>query len=118
VGKNVKYVIEAVRGEGTSPWYTASHDEFVLVMDGEVEISFLKLADPTVVPPGKEGSIRLAGQPEGKKMGVVRARRGHLTLLPPGTAYQIRAGRPAALLFQTILGELSVERWAEICQTR
>ena len=118
MGKNVKYVIEAVRGEGTSPWYTASHDEVVLVMEGEAEISFLKLADPTLAPPGKEGSIRLTGQPEGKKMGVVRARRGHLTLLAPGAAYQIRAERPAALLFQTILGELSVERWAEICQTR
>jgi hypothetical protein len=118
VGKNQQYVIEAVRAEGTSPWYTAAHDEFVLVMDGEVEISFLDLANPQIVPANKAGSVELKGQPEGKKMGSVKARRGHQTLLPPGAAYRIQAATPAALLFQTILGDLSVERWAEICQTR
>src|ERR1019366_7318758 len=30
VGKNLEYVLEAIRAEGTSPWYAASHDEFVL----------------------------------------------------------------------------------------
>ena len=38
VGKNLKYVLEAIRAEGTSPWYTASHDESAIIMDGEVEI--------------------------------------------------------------------------------
>jgi hypothetical protein len=27
VGKNLKYVIEAIRAEGTSPWYSKAHDE-------------------------------------------------------------------------------------------
>ena len=26
VGKNVEYVLEAIRAEGTSDWYTAAHD--------------------------------------------------------------------------------------------
>src|SRR5438034_8460252 len=59
VGKNMQYVLEGIRTEGTSEWRAAAHDEFALVMDGEVEIRLLKLADPSVVPPGKEGSIRL-----------------------------------------------------------
>ena len=39
VGKNLKYVLEAIRAEGTSPWYTASHDESAIIMDGEVRNS-------------------------------------------------------------------------------
>jgi hypothetical protein len=42
VGKNLKYVLEAVRAEGPSPWYSASHDEAAIVMDGEVEIRLVK----------------------------------------------------------------------------
>src|SRR5271166_5457136 len=37
VAKNFEYVIESVRAEGTSDWYTAAHDEFVISMDGQVE---------------------------------------------------------------------------------
>ncbi|MGD9991452.1 hypothetical protein, partial [Pseudonocardia sp.] len=42
VGRNMEYVLEAVRAEGVSSWRTAAHDEFVLVMDGEVEIHLVK----------------------------------------------------------------------------
>ena len=64
VGKNLKYVIEAVRAEGTSPWFAAAHDEAALVMDGEIEVHYLK---PTqaLVPEGKEGSVKLASEPAG-----------------------------------------------------
>ena len=117
VGKNREYVLEAIRAEGTSEWRTAAHDEFALVMDGEVEIHLLKLDDPSVVPPGAEGSIRLPGQPAGKKIGVVKARRGHMTLLPVGAAYQFHADRPGVILLQTIAGVDTKYRWAEICQT-
>src|SRR5258708_27754961 len=81
VGKNIEYVIEAIRVEGTSGWRTPGQDEFALVMDGEVEVRLLKLDNPGVVPAGTQGSIGLAGTPAGKKMGVVKARRGHMTLL-------------------------------------
>jgi len=38
VGKNFEYVIEVARAIGESPWWSARHDEFVLCMDGEVEV--------------------------------------------------------------------------------
>ncbi|MET0486909.1 MAG: hydroxyquinol 1,2-dioxygenase [Candidatus Rokuibacteriota bacterium] len=117
VGKNIEYVIEAIRAEGTSGWRAAAHDEFALVMDGEVEVRLLKLDDPTTVPAGTQGSVALAGTPKGKKMGVVRARRGHRTLLPAGAAYQFHAARPGVMLLQTLLGRDTIERWADICQT-
>ncbi len=61
VGKNLEYVLEAIRVEGTSGWFACSHDEFVLAMDGEVEIQFVKLDAPDdVVPRSKEGTIRIA----------------------------------------------------------
>jgi hypothetical protein len=117
VGKNIEYVIEAIRAEGTSGWRAPAQDEFALVMDGEVEIRLLKLADPGVVPAGATGSIALAGTPAGRKMGVVRARRGHMTLLPVGAAYQFHAPAPGVVLLQTLAGADTVERWGEICQT-
>jgi hypothetical protein len=117
VGKNLEYVIEAIRADGTSGWRAPAQDEFALVMDGEVEVRLLKLADPTVVPSGTRGSIGLPGTPAGRKMGVVRARRGHMTLLPVGSAYQFHAARPGVILLQTLAGADTVERWAEICQT-
>jgi hypothetical protein len=117
VGKNIEYVIEAIRADGTSGWRAPAQDEFALVMDGEVEIRLLKLDDPTLVPAGTRGSVGFAGTPAGRKMGVVRARRGHMTLLPVGAAYQFHAARPGVVLLQTVAGADTVERWAEICQT-
>lgn len=117
VAKNVQYVLEAVRAEGESEWRAAAHDEFALVMDGEVEIRLLKLDHQALVPHGQQGSIAFEGTPPGRKMGIVRARRGHMTLLPAGAAYQFYSKRPGVILMQTILGRDTVERWGEICQT-
>jgi hypothetical protein len=117
VGKNIEYVIEAIRVEGTSGWRAPGQDEFALVMDGEVEVRLVKPDDASVVPAGSQGSIPLAGDPKGKKMGRVKARRGHMTLLPAGAAYQFHAGHPSVILLQTLAGRDTVERWAQICQT-
>ena len=117
VGKNIEYVIEAIRAEGTSGWRAPGHDEFALVMDGEVEIRLLKLDNPGMVKPGTAGSIALSGTPAGRRMGVVRARRGHMTLLPAGAAYQFHAAQPGVILLQTLAGTDTLERWSEICQT-
>ncbi len=117
VGKNIEYVIETLRVEGTSGWRAPAQDEFALVMDGEVEIRLLKLDNPGVVPAGTQGSIALAGTPAGRKMGVVKARRGHMTLLPVGAAYQFHGALPSVVLLQTLAGSDTIERWAEICQT-
>jgi hypothetical protein len=117
VAKNMEYVLEVIRAEGTSEWRTAAHDEFALVTDGEVEVRLIKLDDPSVVPPDKEGSIALSGEPAGKKMGYIKARKGHMALLPVGAAYQFHAEKPGVILMQTIAGDNTVYKWAEICQT-
>jgi hypothetical protein len=49
-------------------------------------------------------------------MGWMKIKRGHQALLPKNTAYQFRAAKPAVLVQQTCKGDLSIERWAEICQ--
>jgi len=73
VGKNIEYVIEAIRAEGTSGWRVACQDEFALVMDGEVEVRLWKPDDASLAPAGSHGSIPLAAAPAGRKMGRVRA---------------------------------------------
>lgn len=117
VGKNLEYVIEAVRAEGTSAWYTAAHDEFVLSMDGEVEVHYIKLSDPAIVKPDSEGAIKLAGVPAGQKMGRIILQRGHQALLAPQTAYSFSTKKPVAILIQTIEGPETVHKWGEICQS-
>lgn len=115
VARNLKYVLEAIRAEDTSPWYSASHDEVATVMDGEVEIRLVKL-DAPLVAEGHEGTTMLEGNPKGRPMGYIVARRGHMALLPKGAAYQFRASRPGVILLQTIKGDLTIERWKDICQ--
>jgi hypothetical protein len=117
-GQNQIYVLECVRAEGTSPWYTCAHDEFALVMDGEVEIHLVKLgAEQTVPDPEHEGAVLVKGEPKGQKMGWMKLRRGHQGMLPKNTAYQFRSAKPGVVILQTCKGDVSVERWAEICQT-
>jgi len=117
VGKNRQYVLEAIRAEGTSEWRTCSHDEFALVMDGEVTVELAKLGDARQAPAGQGGSVALDGEPDGPRMGTIVARRGHMALLPSGAAYRFRADQPGVILLQTIEGRDTVYKWAEICQT-
>jgi hypothetical protein len=114
VGKNMQYVLEAIRAEGTSEWRTCAHDEFPLCMDGEVTIELVKLDTPAV-PADKEGSVRIDGDPAGKNMGRIVLRKGHQALLPANAAYRMSADKPSVILLQTILGDDTIERWAEIC---
>ncbi|MCB1336346.1 MAG: hypothetical protein KDK10_02430 [Maritimibacter sp.] len=117
IAKNFEYVIESVRAEGTSPWYSAAHDEFAVAMDYPVTVELVKLDDPdAVVDPESEGAVRLAGDPAGKKMGTIKLGRGHMALLPVGAAYRFTAEKPATLMVQTIDGPETVHKWAEICQ--
>jgi hypothetical protein len=117
-GQNQIYVLECVRAEGTSPWYTCAHDEFALVMDGEVEVHLVKLGPEQTVPdPEHEGAVLVKGEPKGQKMGWMKLRRGHQGMLPKNTAYQFRSAKPGVVIVQTCKGDVSVERWAEICQT-
>lgn len=117
-GQNQIYVLECLRAEGDSPWHTCAHDEFALVMDGEVEIHLVKLDAEQVVPDAEHnGAVLVKGEPRGARMGWMKLRRGHQGLLPKNTAYRLRSARPGVVVLQTCKGELSVERWAEICQT-
>jgi len=114
VGKNMQYVLEVLRAEGTSGWRTCGHDEFALVLDGEVEVRLVRL-DAPATEPGKKGSVAIDGEPSGTPMGRIVARRGHMVLLPATAAYRFHADEPGVILLQTILGDDTVERWAEIC---
>ena len=100
-------------GHGTSG-RTCAHDEFALVMAGQVEVRLVKLATPAVEA-SKEGSVALAGEPNGQKMGRVIGTQGHMILLPANAAYQFHAAEPSVILLQTIKGDDTIERWAEIC---
>ena len=114
VGKNMEYVLEVVRAEGTSEWRTASHDQFALCMDGSVEIEFRTLA--STVAEGDEGSRAITGEP-GERMGRVVLSHGHQGLLPRGAAYRMSAASASVVLIQTIAGPDTKFRWSEICQT-
>ena len=119
VGKNFEYVIEAARADGLSGWYTCAHDEFALCMDGTVEVHMLKLDDPdAAVDAESQGAVLLGSEmPVGRKMGRIVLRRGHMAMLPVGAAYRFQADAPGVILFQTIEGAVTVQKWAEICQT-
>lgn len=112
VGKNLEYVIETLRAEGVSPWYACSHDEFAIAMDGQIQVDFLALDQ---APAAGQGAVAAGAAPAGKAMGSVKLARGHQCLLPAGCAYRYTAQRPGVLLMQTRAGELSIEKWADIC---
>ena len=116
VGKNLEYVLEVIRAEGTSEWRVTPHDEFALVVDGELRI---ELFDPEeqLIDPEAEGSIAIDGDPTGKPMGKVHAGHGHMTMLPAGKAYRFHSDGVVVILLQTIAGPDTVYRWADICQT-
>jgi hypothetical protein len=116
-GQNQIYVLEVLRAEGTSPWFTCAHDEFALCMDGEVEIHLVRLdAEQSVPDTEHNGAVLVKGEPKGQKMGWLKIRRGHQALLPKNAAYQFRSAEPGVVVLQTCKGDLSVERWSEICQ--
>jgi hypothetical protein len=115
VVQNLEYVAEVMKVDGDSPWYAAPHDEFALVMDGEVTFNFVKLADDQV-PSHESGAVQLGARPNGPAMGRVTARRGHQVLLPHGAAYQLTSSKPAVAIVQTVEGPVTVKRWSEICE--
>ena len=116
-GINQIYVLETIRAEGISPWYTCAHDEFALCMDKEVDIYLVKI-DPEqqVTDSEKNGAVLVDGVPKGQLMGWMKIKRGHQALLPANVAYQFRAEQPAVIVLQTCKGDLSIEKWADICQ--
>ncbi len=115
IARNVEYVLEAIRAEGVSEWRVTPHDEFAIVVDGEVVIELLD-PESTLVDPTSSGSIAVQGEPKGVVMGKITARRGHLALLPAGKCYRMIADHPSVVILQTVMGPDTIERWAQICQ--
>ena len=116
VAKNMEYVLEVIRAEGTSPWRATPHDEFALVVDGRVVIELIDPDEPLV----DAGCRRLDRRRrrarrhrDGPHRGVPRP---HGTA-PAGRCYRFVADEPSVILLQTIEGPDTVYRWAEICQT-
>jgi hypothetical protein len=116
VGKNLEYVLEAIRCEGTSEWRATPHDEFALVMDGTVVVELLD-PDDQLVDPDANGSIGLDGEPAGSRMGRITMTRGHQAMLPAGRCYRFTCDGVGVIMLQTIEGPDTVYKWAEICQT-
>ncbi len=117
VAQNLEYVAEVMRVDGDSPWYAAPHDEFAIVMEGEVTFNFIKMADDQT-PSHEGGAMQLGAVPNGPTMGHVVARRGHQVLLPEGAAYQLASKQPCVVIIQTVDGPVTVKRWAEICEQK
>ena len=113
VGINQKFVIESLRAEGSSAWFTCSHDEFVISMDGDVRVDFLKLRSG--IDTAIEGTQLAGDQPDGQPMGYTLLKKGHQAILPAGTAYRFSSDTASTLLVQTIKGPLSIEKWQDIC---
>jgi hypothetical protein len=113
VGKNLEYVQEVLRAEGSSPWFACGHDEFALCLDGEITVDFIRMKSPPSAD--KNGAVLVGGEPQGQRMGWVKLKRGHQVLLGAGNAYRFTATVTGVLLQQTVLGDLSVQKWREIC---
>jgi hypothetical protein len=113
VAKNMEYVQEVMRADGVSPWFACGHDEFALCLDGEISVDFIKMKDP--LSPDRNGAVLAGDTPDGARMGHVKLKRGHQVLLAAGNAYRFTATRIGVLLQQTVLGDLSVQKWREIC---
>jgi hypothetical protein len=61
--------------------------------------------------------VLVNGAARGSKMGWIKLWRGHQGMLPADCAYQFKSTKPAVIVLQTCKGELSIERWADICQS-
>ena len=116
VAKNIEFTIECTRTiAGVSSWYLCGHDETALVMQGEVEILFLK-PDTIFETSSLSGATKLEKKPTGQTMGKIKMRRGHLALLPANAAYRFRSVDEGVLLIQSMEGPESAAKWREICQ--
>jgi hypothetical protein len=85
-----------------------------LCLDGEVTVELAQLTSPAAAP-DSNGSIALDGEPDGRPMGRIVLRRGHMALLPANAAYRFSAPTASVILLQTLAGADTIERWAEIC---
>lgn len=115
IAKNFEYVVEVLRIEGSSSWYICKHDEFSLVMSGEVEVSFIEPEISNI--PQSQGAVLLDDKPKGQFMGKIIAHQGHMVLLPQERAYRLSSRRNSVVIIQTLLGNQTIEKWKDICHS-
>jgi hypothetical protein len=88
-------------------------------MDGDVRIDLAKpMTAHTAVDPDKNGAVHIPANGIGPRMGWMKLKRGHQGMLPANSAYQFSSDAPSVMVLQTCKGELSIERWAAICQAK
>ena len=115
VGKNMEYVLEVIRAEGTSEWRTCAHDEFPLCMDGEITVELVKLDDAARAGGQERARSPSAAIRSASRWAASCCGKGHMALLPANAAYRFTSATPGVILLQTIHGDDTIERWAEIC---
>ncbi|MDI7048309.1 hydroxyquinol 1,2-dioxygenase, partial [Escherichia coli] len=62
-----------------------------------------------------QGTIHAGEAPAGRAMGHVVLRKGQQAMVPAGCAYRFSARQAGVAIVQTMLGELSVQKWADVC---
>ncbi len=70
-----------------------------------------------VADPEKNGAVQVEGEPRGKKMGWMKPRAATRPAAEEHRLQVSRSARPGVIVLQTCKGELSVEKWAGICQS-
>ena len=108
VGKNGPYIIACFRAEGEDPsWWYAPHDEYALLVEGEIRIDYVEPREE--LKPGPHP--RVSGTP----MGHILLRDGSLASLPARVAYRMSAPRKSLVLLQTKDNPSLTYAWEDIC---
>ncbi len=110
VAKNGPYVIACFRAEGEDPsWWYVPHDEYALLVEGEVRVDYVEPREELEAGPHAEVS--------GTDMGHILMRDGSLASLPARVAYRMRATRKSLVLLQTKDDPWITYDWETICLT-
>lgn len=110
VGKNGPYVIACFRAEGEDrTWWYMPHDEYALVVEGEVRVDYVEPRDEFA--PGPHPKV------SGTDMGHIVMRDGSLASLPARVAYRMKASRKSLMLLQSKHSEWLTYAWEKICLT-
>ncbi|MEE8199177.1 MAG: hydroxyquinol 1,2-dioxygenase [Thermoplasmata archaeon] len=110
VAKNGPYVIACFRAEGEDPsWWYVPHDEYALLVEGEVRVDYVEPREE--LEPGPHAEV------SGTDMGHILMRDGSLASLPARVAYRMRATRKSLVLLQTKDDPWITYDWETICLT-
>src|SRR6267143_1251011 len=110
IGKNGPYVLACFRAEGEdASWWYMPHDEYLLLVEGEVRVDYIEPRDQ--LKPGPHKTVT------GTDMGHMVLRDGSLASLPARVAYRMRAAKKSLVLLQTKHSEWLTYAWEDICLT-